>query len=425
MFNTAQYTVSALSFALRDDIGAVAVIDGEIVSGRERWRPKLVLKPLPNGQWQLIGIEGPFPQLAQEALQQVVNCAGRILMTTNLWPNQQQDGSATICMNMLSIPDEAKDKVVASFRVNALDIANSDWKTLWDRIQARVEADPCFEVLGFDNGAVQRAVLNLRRVFPWEWVRARYKAAGLARLADSLATSAEGWFPAYHLARTANGAICRDPGWNYLVELGLAIETLSKFPGADRLIGRLTKSSGTQHHICMAAELLQRGFLQGLEPSTGRGAASSDLLVGTVGTSYQVEVKEFSSKDPLNSLRKEIADKHKKLPASPKQPVVFHAVLLEKGQLETKQVFDFDRAVNALRDELPSTISAVVSGKRFLDSRGGRVKRDVGAVVINRNALRAASERDLHEIFRANFDECLYPIFGVGFGFMFNKQETS
>ena len=52
----------------------------------------------------------------------------------------------------------------------------------------------------------------------------------------------EFWFPAYHLARTALGAICIDPGWNYLVEIGLSLSELTGFNGLQKLEQQLAAS---------------------------------------------------------------------------------------------------------------------------------------------------------------------------------------
>ena len=374
-----------------------AAIDG-VVS-----RFDLVLEPVVDGQWKLVHLgwdltaAPPPPVLCGEQfLKALMNCSARLLDTVNMWPSKQTTKGARFCLNERVIPDNVRDKVLVSFRPKILDVPSAAWRHLWDHIERRVAADSFFEVLGFDRAAVERVLPLLREVFPSNWVRAQYARAGHAGMADQFEPKrAEGWFPAYHLARTAHGAICRDPGWNYLMEIGLALEQLRQFDGAERLKQQLTKHPGTQHHVCLAADLHNRGLLKGIEPPTGTGAASNDLLVMVGESSFQVEVKEFTSRKPAKRLQNEIADKVKKLPSRQKQPVVFHAVLRENGFFEKGREDAFFEAVSNLEGDLPEGISAIVAGKRFIDSRGGRVKRDVERIVVNATAAAPVAEPDL------------------------------
>ena len=299
---------------------------------------------------------------------------------------------------------------------------STNWKHHWDFIEQRVKADPFFEVLGFDKETVQRVLPLIKEIFPTDWVRARYKSAGHSGMADQFEQGPEGWFPAYHLARTAHGAICRDPGWNYLIEIGLALEVLCDFEGVDRLKRQLTKSPGTQHHVCLAADLHERGLLIGLVSPTGVGAASNDLLAGSGENIFQIEVKEFTSQNPAKQLQREITDKVRKLPQRPEQPVVFHVVLSEKGVFEKAKEDQFFDAVSNIQDSLPDKVSAVIAGKRFLDSKGGRIKRDIERVVTNPSAINPIEEEYLREVFKANYGEVAYPIYGIGSFFLFGNS---
>jgi hypothetical protein len=222
----------------------------------------------------------------------------------------------------------------------------------------------------------------------------------------------ETWSPAFILARTALGSVCVDPSWNYLVELGLALQELAGFDGMERLRGKLPRSPGTQHHVCMAAELYRRGLLEGLEPAAGAGAASNDLLVGTGADAFQVEVKEFSSSTPSRTLAKELTTKQAQLPAQPLIPTVFHAVLSETQALEKEREQEFCDRVREL--VIPTKISAIVIGRRFIDGAGGRVKRDVVAVLLNPNAVQPIAAPLLEYVFQKNYDALVYPVHALG-----------
>jgi hypothetical protein len=341
-----------------------------------------------------------------------------------MWPSEQNDRSAKISVNERVIPKDVRDSVLVSFRSNILTVPSANWQHLWDHIERRVDADPYFEVLGFDRITIQRVLPSIREIFPNDWARARYTAAGHTGMADQFEPNTNGWFPAYHLARTAHGAICRDPGWNYMIEIGLALEELREFDGIDRLKRQLTKHPGTQHHVCLAADLHKSGVLIGLEPPTGVGSASNDLLVGLREIVFQVEVKEFTSIKPAKQLKKEIADKVRKLPQRPEQPVVFHVVLNEKGFFDKKREDDFLTAITELQDSLPDQISAVVAGKRFVDSKGGRVKRDIERIVTNTTAIAPIDEQDLRVVFKANYVDVEYPLYGIGSFFVFENNSN-
>ncbi len=295
------YEIKGIRFGRHgDSCLAVAITRGNATLNGVLFNFELILAPISDGQWRLVNLgwftNGPPPSVLgeQQFIQALVTRTARLLDTVNMWPSEQNDGSAKISLNERVIPNDVSDSVIVSFRSKILTVPSASWKHLWDHIERRVDADPYFEILGFEKSIVQRVLPSIREVFPYEWARARYKAAGLTGMGDQIEPDTDGWFPAYHLARTAHGAICRDPGWNYLIEIGLALEDLREFDGVDRLKKHLTKYPGNQHHVCLAADLHKRGVLIGLEPPTGVGSATNDLLVKSGKIVFQIEVKELT-----------------------------------------------------------------------------------------------------------------------------------
>ncbi len=233
------------------------------------------------------------------------------------------------------------------------------------------------------------------------------------------------WFPAYHLARTALGAICVDPGWNYLIEIGLSITELEGFKGCKRLVNQLTKSPGTQHHICLASELFYRGLLVDLEPLTGDGSATNDLLVKVADNCYAIEVKEFTSNKPKFKIIKELKDKEKKLPKNPNNPVLFHVVLREVGYLDCKKEQEFIDDICSNNLDIPPRIGAVIIGTRFIDSNGGRVKRETKKIIINDKSIHPINISEIEHIFKNNYSEVCQPSYGIGTFFCFENRKST
>ena len=421
------YKVLGIRFAgFGENAEPAAQVIGSVRTQNYTSKFELFLTPLENGEWQGRSINWQRPALpvlqSEDFLQQLVNHCAKFLYTTHMWPSSQDKRGAQISMNQKVIPQEYDDRVIISVRHHMLSVPPAQWPRLWEHIELRVRHDPFFRVLGFERHTLENVLPCLKRIFPAGWVKARFRAAGLKEMNDPIEPVDEGFFPAYHLARAAHGLICRDPGWNYLVEIGLALEQLRDVDGLARLEKKLAKSPGTQHHLCLAAELHKRDLLIGLEPPTGAGAASSDLLVALEEQQYQVEVKEFSSRKPLNALRKELADKVKKLPASPDHPVVFHVVFRETGAEDVRIEQEFFRSISKIADEIPAQISAVVAGRRFVDSLGGLVKRDCEVVLVNDQALMPSSENDLREIFQRNYETAHLPYYGLASLFVFGPR---
>tara|TARA_R110002051_G_scaffold9051_10_gene36625 strand:- start:27168 stop:27737 length:570 start_codon:yes stop_codon:yes gene_type:complete len=163
----------------------------------------------------------------------------------------------------------------------------------------------------------------------------------------------------------------------------------------------------------MAAELLERNLLVGLEPETGRGSARNDLLVQIEEKRCQIELKEFSSSDPVRRLTDELQKKSDNLPETPVDPVIFHVVLADRGEFEPGREAKFIQDVEALVPSISNKISGVVIGRRFLDGSGSGVKREVLFTGLVPSALHPLSTDYLDACFAANFEEIEYPIFGM------------
>lgn len=418
-----RYKINEIRFGVCEaENMSCAFVDGKLKSpnGKQHFRATIV--PENDGKWTLkrlsIGKETAPLHLNQDLAQGLVNASERLLRTINTWPGEQTSGGAKMNMNEIIAPEEVRDQVFISFRSNMLGVPCNNWLELWPMIEGRHQADPYFKVQGFNSDEIQRSIRHLKTVFPAGWVKARYRKAGFSMsklvMGAELPLESESWFPAYHLARTALGAICIDPGWNYLLEIGLSIEELQDFEGTQKLTKQLAKSPGTQHHFCLAAELFRRGLLIGLEPPTGTGSASNDLLVRINDREYEIEVKEFSSANPIRRLQKELDEKIKKMPPKPNRPLIFHVVLADKIPYDKETEDGFFKALTDSQIKLSPVISAVVGGRRFVDANGGRIKRDSPFKMINPDAILKSHLDDLDALFKANYKNLKYPLSGIG-----------
>ncbi len=422
------YQFQSIKFALAAGTNeGLALTSGRLIVAGIDARFGLALAPKADGEWELKDIRcdealGKFLHNA-EVLQQLVNKAAALLKTINVWPESSESGiGARLSMNQQLAPSTVADRVIISFRPDMLSLPMAEWDTVWHLIEMRIKSDPHFRVHGFCKDEVEQAIVPLKKIFSDSWIAGRYRQKHIKpKMASALPQDMEGWFPAYHFARTALGAICIDPGWNYLIEIGISIRELEGFNGLQRLIQQIARSPGTQHHLCLAAELFRRGFLLELEPKTGSGHAANDLLVACGARQYEIEVKEFASADPARQLIREIKRKCKNLPDRTERPVVFHAVLIDRGKFEKSKEDLFFKAVTELAPNIPSRISAVVAGRRFVDSSGGRVKRDAEVQILNPVAQVPSHAEDLATLFAKNYHSVHYPIFGIGSFFRFSN----
>jgi hypothetical protein len=403
---------------------------GDLFDANENYPFRLFVVPLENGAWRLAELNWmrQFKHINNGVIAQaLINKAAALLKTTNLWAGEQTQDGARVAINQKFVPDEAITSNTISFRSGLLYMPLIQWNNLWDRIDQRILADRYFRVHGFSKEKVKTAVKVLRNIFPSNWVRARYADASTTndppRMGDAFPPEEKNsWFPAYHLARTALGAICVDPGWNYLVEIGLSIKDLEGFKETKKILKNLTKSPGTQHHLCLASELYKRGYLIGLEPPTGSGNATNDLSISINENHYAVEVKEFTSRSPIHALIKELKDKSKKLPNTPSCPVVFHIVLREEGNKDVLKEREFFNSLESIKSKIPSKISAIVAGSRFIDAMGGRVKRDTSKIILNPTSIQKSNIEDLEILFKKNYSEITYPCHGIGTFFYFENS---
>lgn len=428
-----RYEITDIRFAAAPNRDCMAIANGTLTF-RGRTRDFSVhLVPADDGTWFRIGGRLQYDHLFLRDdpgfWAPIVRTAGVLLKTVNMWTVSSEANGAQIALNEQLAPVEHRDRVHFSIRPNMFDLPDSDWPTLWGRIENRVKVDPFFEVRGYTRDEILTSLCPLKKIFQIDWIKRRYRDVFQEKAAIKLAANAgremSDWFPAAHLARTALGAICIDPAWNYLVNIGLAVHQLTGFPGADRLFKELTRNPGSQHNLCMAAELRQRGLLVGLETPTGVGNATNDLLVKVGEAGYAIEVKEFHAADPIAKLKKELSDKAKKLPPFPRVPVIFHVVLAETDGTRVRDEANFVESVSQVAMDLPVSISAIVVGRRFVDAAGGPVKRDTCGIFINASASNASIHADLATIFEKNFDEITYPQFGVSSFMDWQTQVTS
>ncbi len=422
-----QYKIKAIEFGLdAKNREPTAFVHGSLTQALVGWPFTLELELGNDGVWQrriiTANSDGPLGQLLNknEVADKITSHSSNILKTVNMWPDAQEEAGAKMSSNQEVIPANVDDVTIVSFRSGMLGLPSPDWCSMWDKIFSRLEADPFLQVLGFSADQIREALENVSRGFTHDWVKARYKEAGYSGMGDKFEdNTVKGWFPATHLARIAVGAICRDPGLHYLVELGMALGDLEGFDGFARLTAQLARSPGSLHHLCVAAELHRRGLLAGLEPETGSGSDRNDLLISDGEQVLQVEVKEFSSQRPFKQLIGEIDKKVGRLPTQITEPVVFHVAFNDSAGDEAN-VGEFRKAFLADLDhyktKIPNKISAIVVTDRFVNSKGGHVRRENLAILTNPDAVIKVDEQVLHRIFQDSELEHFYPHYHVGTG---------
>jgi hypothetical protein len=316
---------------------------------------------------------------------------------------------------------EDHETAFAIFRAETLGLHRPEWKDLWPAIENRIANDPEFWISGFTREHATRAVAVLKTVFSWEWVRRRYrqyaKEARDAGMWDDI--FADQGFPAYLLARTAVGCICKDPGWNYLITLAEACRRLQTLPKGKQFLNRIAGSeSGHIHQANFAGFLLQHGVLEELEPPTGSGSATHDVSARGGSTVIDIEMKAITSANASRQISREIADKCRKLPGSVSRPVVFFVLLLPTSVASNHR---------ALADQLASItpaaftgaagVSALVVGQMFVEPTGGPIRWDFGKFLLNPLAARPVSEDLLRAVFQNDLRPLAYPLLPIVFTF--------
>jgi hypothetical protein len=408
-----------------------ALFTGKVYNMSSEFHFKKYLSLLLTGEWKLQQLvwnrRPPSSFDSIEFIQQLVNKAAPLLYPINMWPGEQTEKGARLTVNQKIAPEDKKDDVTVSFRSQLLSIPSPSWDEIWSLIINRVKHDEHFKVQGFSNVEVIRAIEQLELVFPSSWVKKQFKLEAKNQNIDQsmgmeFPPESDFWYPAYHIGRTAIGSICIDPGWNFLVELGLAINDLKEVSGIHKIINSLTKYSGNQHCICLANDLNKRGLLNELEPLIGNGPYKNDITINYNGKILDIESKAFTSNKPDKALDKEIKKKIECLPNNYERPLIFYAVLIENGVFDRGKELAFYKAISNLSNELSDKITAVVGGKLFVDASGGHLKRDSEEIFVNPNAKHALSEDELRDIFKKNYSDVTYPIYGIGTYFYFSNE---
>jgi hypothetical protein len=305
-------------------------------------------------------------------------------------------------------------------RSDILSLYHLDWPQLWPAIENRLLHDPEFWVGGFTREDASNAAATLKSIFPWEWVRRRYRNATENPSAVGMwdVMQADQGFPAYHLARTAIGCICKDPGWNFLITLAESCKLLKHYPKGDSLLRRIATEPGHIHQANFSGYLLKRHLLSEIEPPTGSGNAKHDMTARVVDASIDIEMKALTSSEPARQATKEIAEKCRKLPSVPLRPIVFFILLVEASVVSDPETWP-DRLNSITQDVFGCTagVSGVVIGRMFVDSVGGPVKWSFDKFILNQHAHHPVAEELLRKVFEPNWQRLAYPLLPIVFSY--------
>ncbi len=305
-------------------------------------------------------------------------------------------------------------------RGDILSLYRLDWPKLWPAIENRLTHDPEFWVSGFTRQDAVDSVAILKTVFPWEWVRRRYRDVAKKLLEVGMwdVMQADQGFPAYVLARTAIGCICKDPGWNYLITLAESCKLLKGFPKGNSLLQRIAKEPGHIHQANFSGYLLQRRVLSEIEPATGSGNAKHDMAARAGDVVFDIEMKALTSSDPVRQVTREIEEKCRKLPSTLSRPVVFFVLLVETS-VTSDHKSSSDQLNSITLDIFGRTagVSAVVVGRMFVDSAGGPVKWSFDRFIINNYAHHRIDESSLRLVFEPNWQRLTYPLMPIVFSY--------
>jgi hypothetical protein len=313
--------------------------------------------------------------------------------------------------------EQARD-AFSIMRSDILSLYRLDWSKLWPTIENRLMHDPEFWVNGFTRQDAVDAAQVLKAVFPWEWVRRRYRDAAKKPLEVGMwdAMQADQGFPAYVLARTAIGCICKDPGWNYLITLAAACKLLKDYPKGSSLLHRIATEPGHIHQANFSSYLLRRQLLAEIEPATGSGNAKHDMAAQAGNAIFDIEMKALTSSDPARQVTHEIEEKCRKLPSALPRPVVFFVLLVETSIASNHKSWP-DQLSSITPDvfERTASVSAVVVGRMFIDSAGGPIKWSFDKFVINDHAHHCVDEQSLRLVFEPNWQRLTYPLMPIVF----------
>lgn len=330
------------------------------------------------------------------------------------------EGGAQIRVGQTLMSEEQCRDAFSIVRGDILSLYRLDWPKLWPAIENRLMYDPEFWINGFTRHDAMDAAKILKTAFPWEWVRRRYRNAAKKPSEVGMwdVMPADQGFPAYHLARTAIGCICKDPGWNYLITLAESCKLLKGFPKGSSLLQRIATEPGHIHQANFSGYLLQRRLLAEIEPATGSGNARHDMAVRVGDVIFDIEMKALTSSNPARQVTQEIMEKCRKLPSTPPRPVVFFVLLVETSVASDHKAWsDQLHSITPEVFERTAGVSSVVVGRMFVDSSGGPVKWSFDKFVINDRAHHRVDEPQLRLVFQPNWQRLSYPLMPIVFSY--------
>jgi hypothetical protein len=329
-------------------------------------------------------------------------------------------GGAQIRVGHTLMSEEQGRDAFAIFRGDILSVYRLDWSKLWGAIENRLMHDPEFWVSGFTREDAVNAAKVLKDVFPWEWVRRRYREAQnmVSPVGMWDAMDADRGFPAYLLARTAIACLCKDPGWNYLISLAEGFKYLRDFPKGLPLLRKIATEAGHLHQANFSGYLLKRGLLAEIEPTTGSGNAKHDLAAFAGNLVIDIEMKALTCANAARQVSREIVEKCRKLPTKPVRPVVFFVLLVESSIGNNhKTMSDQLSSITQEVFEHTTGVSSVVVGHMFVDSVGGPVKWSFDKFLANEHALHRIDETHLRAVFEPNWQRLTYPLLPIVFSY--------
>ena len=340
-------------------------------------------------------------------------------------PGPNESG-ARIRIGQTFMTEEQTSDAFSILRGDILSVYRLAWPRLWPAIENRLMYDPEFWVNGFTRQDAVDAAKILKTVFHWEWVRRRYRKVAQNKSDVGMwdAMEADQGFPAYVLARTAIGCICKDPGWNYLITLAKYCKLLKSFPKGVSLLERIATEPGFIHQANFSGYLLERQLLAEVDPPTGSGNAKHDMAVRVGDVTFDIEMKALTSCDPARRVTREVLDKCKKIPSAPRRPVVFFVLLVETSTgNDHKSCSEQLDSITADVFRCTTGVSSLVIGRMFVDSAGGPVKWSFDKFVTNNHAMYRIHEESLRLVFEPNWQRLTHPVLPIVFSYNLRDKE--
>lgn len=414
-----RFEATDVRFALHQNTSAAKVL-GRITGAGEPFPVCVWLSLGDAGVWTAFRFEGwrsvPDAQKNSAMLTDIATFCARLLLLLAMHMQRNPDGSGSLAIGLVTVLDEPETKSFGVQRPQLRRLQIHRWDDLWDRIVERIEHDRYFQVVGYAQHEIRTAASELRKVFPADWVRAKCREVGAVHLGADVDPTAPQWFPCYHLARTAHGSLCVDVAWNYLIDLGLSLTELQHFPGFDRMCRTLARSSGTRHHVCLAADFHERGMLVRLEPPMAGSNHLNDMEARLDGRLFHVELKEINTLTTASAMlarvQREIRTKSAEVPNSFALPLIMHFVVIGYAEAVADAERDLITALQNL-EGMPPSISAVVAGTRIVSFDGGRPHNSLKLIRINEQAIQPCSEQLVRALFESQRPEPRTPCFAL------------